>query len=115
MAGMRATLDESLPDTCEIVRNDPEPDGAGGETDDWGTVATVACRISPLARSDRLAELEVAARITAIDAWEITLPAGTDVTALDRLLSGGRTFEVTSVLVPRSWEIGSRVLAQEIT
>jgi len=114
LAAMRATLTESLPDTCQRSRNAPTSDGAGGTTDVWTTAAAVACRISPLSRSDRLAELQVADRIAAVNSWIITLPAGTDVTEKDRLLSGSRTFEVASVLGPRSWELAVRLLAQEI-
>ena len=44
----------------------------------------------------------------------MTLPAGTDVTARDKLLVGSRTFDVLHVPTDRSWEISLRVLCNEI-
>lgn len=114
LTAMQTTLTASLPDTCQVRRNTPVTDGAGGETDAWANQPAVTCRVSPLARSDRLAEIPVADRIAAVSSWIITLPAGTDVTEKDQLLSGGRTFQVASVLGPRSWEIGRRVLVQQV-
>lgn len=114
LASMRTSLTESMPDSCQVRRNAPTPDGAGGQIDAESTVATVACRISPLSRSDRLAELEIADRLTAVASWLITLPAGTDVTEKDRILSGVRTFEVASVLGPRTWELAVRLVGQEV-
>ena len=114
LAAMKATLAESLPDSCQVWRNTPVSDNAGGTTDAWAMLSVADCRISPLARSDRLAELEVADRIAAVNSWILTFPVGTDVTEKDRIVSGVRGLEVASVLAPRTWEIGRRVLGQEI-
>lgn len=111
---MRATLDASLPDSCQVVRRSTVPDGAGGTTDTWANQGgAVACRLSPVSRSDRLAEREVAGELVAVTYWTLTFPDATDVTERDRVTVAGRTFEVTSVGT-RSWEISRRVLVVEV-
>jgi head-tail adaptor len=111
---MRATLEESLPDSCAVVRGTYASDGAGGRTQSGSSSTTVACRVSPTSLTLRNAELITGERLTAVAPWTITLPAETDVTVSDRITSGSRTFEVAAVLDPRSWELGRRVLCEEI-
>jgi len=109
LADMRSTLEASLPDSCEVRRDALASDGAGGQTRTASTVATVACRISPLTDTVRNAELAVAERVTAKAPWILTLPHGTDVTEADRIRSGGREWEVAAVLGSRSYEVGLRL------
>ena len=111
LAAMRATQAEALPGTAVISRNTPTSDGMGGWTDAWAAVGTVDCRVSP---SGSGAESLIAERITDADAWNITLPYNTDVTAKDRIAIGARRFEVVTVL-PKSWETARRVVATEVT
>lgn len=109
---MRATLEASLPDVCEIRRDERISDGAGGHALTASTIATVSCRLSPQTETVRNAELEAGQRLLAKAPWIITLPAGTDVTEADRIRSGGREWEVAAVLGARSWEVGLRVAAR---
>lgn len=111
LTAMRATLNASLPDTCEISRVTLEPDGAGGQIETWETIATVACRVAPSGQSPQ--ERVIAERMAATSTWTITLPAGTDVQPADRIAVGTRTFEVVSVLA-RSEEIARRVVCSEV-
>lgn len=104
ITGMRATVNSALPDAIEVQRATRSADGAGGQTEVWATIATVAGRISPSPPAVS-SEPTVGARPGAIVRWLITLPAGTDVDFDDRLLNGSRTFEVRNVAPARSWEL----------
>ena len=108
---MRSTLEASLPDTAQVQRKTLVSDGAGGYTESWSTVATVACRVSPSGRSPE--ERVIAERLAATSVWTITLPALTDVTVADRIVVGARTFEVVGVLA-RTEEISRRVVCTEV-
>lgn len=111
LTAMRATLNASLPDTCEISRVTLEPDGAGGQIETWETIATVACRVAPSGQSPQ--ERAVAERVASVSTWTLTLPAETDVRASDRLIAGVRRFEVVGVLA-HSVEIARRVVCVEV-
>jgi head-tail adaptor len=60
-----------------------------------------------LDRRDMAAELVAGERIQSRSAWMITLPAGTDVTAKDRISVGSRTFQVLGVLSGSMRRIGA--------
>lgn len=107
---MRSTLEASLPDTAQVRRKTLTSDGMGGQTESWATVATVACRVAPSGRPE---ERAVAERLASVSVWTVTLPALTDVRAVDRLVVGARTFEVVGVLA-RSDEVGRRVVCVEV-
>jgi hypothetical protein len=112
LTAMQVTLDASLPDTATVYRVARTSDDAGGYTDAWAAAGSaVACRISPVS-SGR--ELAVAAKLTSVSPWVLTLPAGTNVTTADQLRTSTRTFEVLAPLAPRSWEISRRVICEEI-
>ena len=111
LSAMRTVQNETLPGTAVISRNSPTSDGMGGWTDAWAAVGTVDGRVAPASESG--AERLVAERITAEDAWVITLPHDTDVTARDRIVIDSRTFEVVAPL-PHSWTTALRVVATEV-
>jgi len=108
---MRTTLNSSLPDTAQIKRKTLTSDNAGGYTEAWNTVATVACRVSPTGQLPQ--ERVIAERLTATSIWTLTLPALTDVRAEDRIAVGARTFEVVGVLA-RSDELCRRMVCVEV-
>jgi head-tail adaptor len=113
LTAMRTALEASLPDTATISRLTRTADGAGGYTEAWATTGSaVACRVSPT--GSQAAERQVAAKLAAVAPWTVTLPAETDVTTSDRILTGGRTLQVEAVMAPRSWEVSRRVMCQEI-
>lgn len=114
LTGMQNTLQASLPDTCSIRRASVLPDLMGGQDETWTDIATgVACRVSPHIRS-RAEEGIIGGAVRASADWTVTLPKGQDVTERDRIVSGGRTFEVKQV-VRRSWELCRRVHCTEVT
>lgn len=110
LEGMRSTMVESLPDTCELVRDTLTPDGGGGHTATPGAPVTVACRVSPLrlTRSSAQAETIEVERVVEQSLWLVTMPEGTVITPEHRISHLDRTFEVVEVLSPRSWNLATR-------
>jgi SPP1 family predicted phage head-tail adaptor len=81
----------AMPSRCTIERpGTPVPDGQGGETVPWVSVATVACRVRPTTGQER----RLGERVVALGEWVFTLPYGTDVTARDRLVYRDTVYEV---------------------
>lgn len=110
--GMRATMNDSLPDTVLISRASRAPDGLGGQSETWATVATTQGRLSAeFAPPD---EPLLGDRPSSVQRWQITMPSDTDVTYLDRCLIGTRTFEVRGTNRERSWAIDVIVHCTEI-
>lgn len=109
---MRAELAASLPETAQLQLRTLTPDGAGGFSESWTTVATVGCRVSPSGSQPQ--ERVFADRAGGVSTWTITLPALTAIDLADRLIVGARTFEVVGVIA-RSQEIGRRVVCAEAT
>lgn len=112
LTAMRSVQSETSPGTAVISRNTPTSDGMGGWTDAWVAIGTVDGRVAPAQESG--SERLVADKITEEDAWVITLPYATDVTAKDRVTIDSRLFEVVTVL-PWSWETARRVVATEVS
>lgn len=110
LASMRSAMDQSLPDSCDVVRATIASDGAGGETTGWASVATVACRVSPATGREGL----IAAALASVGPWIVTVPAETDAGVTDRIAWRGRTFEISSVLAPSTWEIARRLNCTEV-
>jgi head-tail adaptor len=109
---LRALSDQYLPDTCTIQRATETSTGDGTSVV-WADVATVACRVSPLA-SGATEALGADQSMQAVSQWTVWLPAGTDVTVKDRLVVGSRTFEISRV-GERSYEVSRECICREIT
>lgn len=110
-ADLRAKMTAALPDICTISRNTPVGDGAGGSVDAWATLSTTACTIAPTGNQPQ--ERAIADRITTSQGYTVTLPAETPITTRDRIIKGGRLFEVAGVL-ERTEEISRRVVVVEV-
>lgn len=113
IAQMRDTIEQTLPSTAVILRATTTRDARGGVVPTWGTASSVACRWSPL-QSESSAELDQSERIVALRSRMVTVPAGTDVTAADRVSIGGTVLEVMGVRSPRDYELSCRVECAEI-
>lgn len=114
LAALRGYAEMALPDTCTVTRPDRVSDGEGGfitSPPPWPTIATVACRVSPLGNAAN--EIEAGEAVRAIAQYVVHLPAGTDVTSDDRLVVGSRTFQVIEP-IRRSYEVIRRVIAREV-
>ena len=110
LAGMRSTMLETLPDSCQIVGDTLVSDGAGGHTTVPLDPFSVACRVSPLrlTRSSAHAETLEVARVVEQSLWLITMPHGTAIDPTKRIEHGGRQFEIVEVLSPRTWNLATR-------
>jgi hypothetical protein len=112
LARMRATAQSSMFDSCAVTRLTQASDGAGGQTETWATVATVACRVTPQVIRGR--DLDIAERIAMSQQFIITVPAGTNVLVSDRIVSGGVTYEVVSAGAPHTLETGRQVTVNKV-
>ena len=110
LGAMRAAVEASLPDMCEVQRVTLAAGSYGEQTESWKSIATVACRVAPAGGLPQ--ERVMAERLGNVSTWTVTLPALTDVRVGDRLLVGTRTFAVAGVLA-RSEEIVRRVVCSE--
>ena len=111
LADMRTVQAQAMAGTAVISRKTLASDGMGGFTETWAASGTVTCRVWPATESG--AESLIADRITESDAWVITVPYATDITAKDRVVADGRTFEVVSAIA-HTWETARRVVATEV-
>ena len=94
----------TMPDTCGIVtvtRTNVE----GGTTETESAPVNVACRVAPLTGRD--AAIAAAEGFTA--EYVVTLPAETAITAHDRVIWNGATYEVNGPAQVRTDEIIRRV------
>ncbi len=104
--------------TAQIVRPTSASDGMGGETTTYPpleTIPTVPCRVTP---GDLLPREELGSgpRLSVVQHWILSFPAGTDVQSEDRIVVGGsRTFEVIAQMGPRSDEVRRRVACVEVS
>lgn len=114
ITSMRTTADLALPDTVVISRRTTASDGAGGWTETWATSATVAGRLMPKYQISGT-EGQAAGQVQAEATWALTLPAGTDLRAGDRVVVAGRTFEVQALLSAGvAWRISVRADVREV-
>lgn len=108
LAWMQDLQQQALPGTAVILRCTLTPDGMGGQTEAWQAAGTAIARLYGQ-NSRAVAELASnGAQVIAVTRWYVTLPAGTDVTAADRLSVAGRLFEVTEVNNDQDWRTALR-------
>jgi hypothetical protein len=99
LAYMRSSIEELLPDTCNIMSSSGTADGMGGYTDSWGTAyASVACRLDTLNGNYRDAN----SGIITYQKLVFTLPQSTAIVSGHRIIYSGNTYNVSSVKVG-SW------------
>lgn len=107
LAYMRDTQEDFLPGTVVILRDLALSNGAGMQYDGYAAHGTVLGRIYPMQRRG-MGEVVAGAQVLSVNTWFATLPAGTDVTARDRLSYEGRTWEVMRVNNDEMWQTAVR-------
>lgn len=113
LAAMVAAQTTALPSTCTISRKSLVADTMGGYTETWATLtASVACRLSPLSAPT---EAIMAERYGGRQTWQLTLPAGQDVTHDDRVVISSTTYEVVGLNSAGAWETARRVIVARVT
>lgn len=112
IAQMRVTQAAALPDTGTVQRKSAPADGRGGQAVSYTDFATgVNCRLGqgqgakPGTRGDR-----IDTRIP----WVVTFAYNQDIRSTDRIVIGGRTFEVISLEDHTEWMTALRVNCIEI-
>ena len=113
LAGMRETLNDSLPGTAIVQTRTWVSDGGGGGTTSWVAAGTYDCRIAPTGGADNV-DKEIGDRLHPETEFVITLPASFEADTEDRVVTAGGTFEVIGVTEPRTWEISSRLQVKVI-
>jgi head-tail adaptor len=111
LTAMRATQEAALPETIYVQRLTRTPDGAGGWSEAWTTVATIKGRLAEEAWKD--AEQEVAGRYGALYKVIVTLPSDTELTESDRLQCNGTQYQVIGI-ARRSSKTALRVSCVEV-
>lgn len=111
VAEMRAVADEALPSRCDIQRRTRVSDNGGGYTDQWfNQASSVPCRVAPAGGGESAA---TASRVVDETTHFVTLPAETDVTEADQIVTEDATYEVTAVRRRGPWEVSRRVEVRE--
>jgi SPP1 family predicted phage head-tail adaptor len=110
LAGMRDTVEGSLPETATILRRTVTSDGIGGRTEQFIASGTCAARIMPVSTLAK----EVAARIVSNATHVIITPSDTSISPGDRLQIDDRVFHVIEGTVSGTWDIVRRLSVAEI-
>lgn len=117
LAGMRGTLEDTMPEALIVMRLTRTPDTSMGYTETWVDQPLTTCRMAPLAGGvgSAMAEALIQGRIGTSEAWIFSAPAETDIRDTDRVsVNGDEYFEVAIVLEPRTWEISRRFVAVKL-
>ena len=77
-----------------VQRPDKTPDGAGGSSQTWPTVASIRAYIKPISGGERLQALRLESDITT----RIFVRYGLDVLPSDRIEYDGRLFVIKAIL-----------------
>ena len=98
LASLRTAAESWLTETCAIQEKTLTSDNMGGYTETWATVTgcgSVACRLAPMQSRD--GETVDGAQLRSISDWVLTLHWDQALTAANRVVHGGLTYEVTRV------------------
>lgn len=110
LAAMRETLGDSLAGTAIIQNSAFVSDGGGGGTTTWTAAGTVDCRVAPAGGMEQQAGDRLQPETEVI----FTIPQSTTITNDARIAYEARTYTVTALRAPRTWELSRRVEAKEI-
>jgi head-tail adaptor len=105
---MRSDIEQLFPDTCNILVPTYTSDGAGGNTETWGTITNgtaVPCRVDYKAGRESV----TAGAITPYQQAVISLAHGVIITAANRIVVGTDTFSVQANNAGQSWKAVTRV------
>jgi hypothetical protein len=108
---IRATVNRTLPDPCQIKRKSKMPDGRGGFVEGPEvTVATVNSRMIAMSYDQ---ERVYGDRLQNRLGFKVLLPYGTDIKDSDKLVISGRTLDVVDVITGQTWELFVQVICSE--
>lgn len=100
LASMQDTIDDLLPDTCDLLSSTFAADGQGGGTMTWATAsASVACRLDYVRGNERV----TGGALQPFTGYVLTLPHDTTVTTAYRVLHKSVTYSIQAVSSTKSW------------
>jgi hypothetical protein len=114
LARFRALDERAMPEQCTVVHTAPgtlNPDGSPGN--DTTVVTSYPCRVAPLGNSP--VEQVIAARLTDVTGFLVTLPFDANVQETDTIQYGAQTLQVLGVLNPSSYQTSIRVATKRIS
>jgi head-tail adaptor len=104
LVGAQKSFGQTLPETVTLLARSVVSDGAGGQVETFTATTTAKGRIAPLtgrtdgeARTAGTGRGKVGDRLDARTTHVLTVPAGTVISAVDRVQVNGTTYEVTAV------------------
>ncbi len=104
---LRADIAPLLSGTAIIERFTSVSDGQGGRIQTWTPVGTVSCRIEPYVTGN---VQEVGGELPmSVEGFAVIVPAGTDVSEVDRVQSANIHYEILGVRSPRTDEVTRRI------
>lgn len=118
LAFMRSSINQLMPDTCNILSVTRSSDGMGGWSDAWGTATSnVACRVDY--RSSNIGsggrEQITGGALLPYQMAAITLPYDTTVTPANRIEVDSNVFSIQSVNTGQSWKAVTRCTCELVT
>jgi len=111
LAAYQAEFNNLLGDTCVIQRLTTTSDNQGGSTSSWLPAGTALCIVAPIKKTGGDGAV-VGDQVTETADRVITLPASTDVRVADQLVIATKTYQVSEMREPRTYEIVRRVEAR---
>ena len=105
LAGMRETLNDSLPGTAIVQTATWVSDGGGGGTTSWVRAGTYDCRVTPAGGFEQ----DQGDRVQPETEFIFTLAAETSITEDAQIVYSGGTYDVIAMPYPRSYEVSRRV------
>lgn len=103
---MRDYAESWMPDTCQIEDFARVSDGAGGFTESWSAVGTVACRIDPTQTTEQ--DVKISGKDTLRSVYLISLPYDCGLTDEHRIVCGGDIYQVLQMDNAHSGKISIR-------
>ena len=110
LADLKGEQADALPDTC-VIKSVAWTNTRTGRTAVETTVATVACRVGPLSQEEQITANRLGITVDAI----IAFADSQAVTAVQRIATGGVTYEVVAPDVDRTWRTANTVRVKRVT
>ena len=108
---MRDSTELLMPDSCNILSLTSTSDGAGGQSESWGTVTTVSCRLDVKDMRDIVSGGAVQSYIKTM----LSVPYDTSITEVNRVEHGGITYAVVAPTnSDQSWIAVKRVELERV-
>ena len=103
---MRSTINQLMPDTCNILTSTETNDGQGGAILTYGTTGTaIACRLDVVQGREQ----QAGGAVQAFTSYMLSIPYGTTINYKDMVEIGSNRYEVTSLNNNQSWKAVTRV------